>query len=69
MSFDGLESASDAGWGQYGMARLVNGTFAQQHAKDGFLSETNVPAGTPDTDRNDRRQAEPPPDSGLLLAR
>ena len=40
-SFDGLESASDAGWGAYGMARMVNGAFAQLKAKDGFISETS----------------------------
>ncbi|NEA72346.1 putative Ig domain-containing protein [Streptomyces sp. SID13588] len=40
-SFDGLESASDSGWGQYGMARMVNGAFAQRHAQDGFISETS----------------------------
>lgn len=40
-SFDGLESASEAGWGQYGMARMVNGAFAQLKAKDGFISETS----------------------------
>ncbi|WP_405685496.1 Ig domain-containing protein [Streptomyces sp. NBC_01387] len=40
-SFDGLESASDAGWGQYGMARMVNGAYAQLKAKDGFISETS----------------------------
>ncbi|WP_327242132.1 discoidin domain-containing protein [Streptomyces sp. NBC_01320] len=40
-SFDGLESASDAGWGAYGMARMVNGSFAQLNAKDGFISETS----------------------------
>jgi hypothetical protein len=40
-SFDGLESASDAGWGSYGMARMVNESFAQLKAKDGFISETS----------------------------
>ncbi|WP_327258402.1 discoidin domain-containing protein [Streptomyces sp. NBC_01240] len=40
-SFDGLESASDAGWGAYGMARMVNGSFTQLNAKDGFISETS----------------------------
>ncbi|WP_406514978.1 discoidin domain-containing protein [Streptomyces sp. NBC_00873] len=40
-SFDGLESASDAGWGSYGMSRMVNGSFAQLNAKDGFISETS----------------------------
>ncbi|NEA76712.1 Ig domain-containing protein [Streptomyces sp. SID13588] len=41
MSFDGLESASQSGWGQYGMARLVNATQKQLAHKDGFLSETS----------------------------
>ena len=41
MSFDGLESASQAGLGPYGMATLVNDTFRQQTAKDGFISETS----------------------------
>ncbi|GAA3482739.1 hypothetical protein GCM10018966_072710 [Streptomyces yanii] len=41
MSFDGLESASQSGWGAYGMASLVNGTFRRQNAKDGFISETS----------------------------
>ncbi|MFE7393671.1 NEW3 domain-containing protein [Streptomyces sp. NPDC057582] len=40
-SFDGLESASDAGWGAYGMARMVNSSFHQLKAKDGFISETS----------------------------
>jgi len=26
-SFDGVESASDSGWGSYGMATLINGTI------------------------------------------
>ncbi|MFF7989029.1 ricin-type beta-trefoil lectin domain protein [Kitasatospora xanthocidica] len=41
MSFDGLESASQSGWGGYGLARLVNDTFRRQSAKDGFISETS----------------------------
>ncbi|MFJ7244267.1 ricin-type beta-trefoil lectin domain protein [Kitasatospora sp. NPDC098652] len=41
MSYDGLESASQSGWGSYGISRLVNGTFEQQNAKDGFISETS----------------------------
>ncbi|WP_370373268.1 NEW3 domain-containing protein [Catenulispora sp. GP43] len=41
MSFDGLESASQAGWGPYGMASLVNGTYRQQSSHDGFISETS----------------------------
>ncbi|MBM7831701.1 hypothetical protein JOE59_002406 [Agromyces cerinus] len=41
MSFDGLESASQAGYGGYGIARMVNGTFAQIDDHDGFISETS----------------------------
>ncbi|WP_051836386.1 Ig domain-containing protein [Streptomyces sp. NRRL WC-3742] len=41
MSFDGLESASQSGWGSYGISRLVNDTFRRQNAKDGFISETS----------------------------
>lgn len=41
MSWDGLESASDSGWGAYGMANLVNSTFRRIKAKDGFISETS----------------------------
>ncbi|MEY9907261.1 hypothetical protein ABIA35_003490 [Catenulispora sp. MAP12-49] len=41
MSFDGLESASQSGWGAYGLASLVNGTFRQQNSPDGFISETS----------------------------
>ncbi|WP_063763146.1 Ig domain-containing protein [Streptomyces sp. NRRL WC-3742] len=40
-SFDGLESASESGWGAYGMARLVNETFRRQTSPDGFISETS----------------------------
>ncbi|WP_413751914.1 Ig domain-containing protein [Streptomyces sp. R-74717] len=41
MSWDGLESASESGWGAYGMAHLVNGTFRHIDAKDRFISETS----------------------------
>lgn len=41
MSWDGLESASESGWGAYGMAHLVNKTFRRIDAKDGFISETS----------------------------
>ncbi|MCX5107097.1 Ig domain-containing protein [Streptomyces sp. NBC_00378] len=41
MSWDGLESASESGWGAYGMAHLVNGTFRRTNAKDRFISETS----------------------------
>ncbi|MBU3869633.1 Ig domain-containing protein [Streptomyces sp. 4503] len=41
MSWDGLESASESGWGAYGMAHLVNTTFRRIDAKDRFLSETS----------------------------
>jgi hypothetical protein len=41
MSFDGLESAAQAGWGAYGMARMVNNTVQQLNNKDGFISETS----------------------------
>ncbi|MCX4537848.1 Ig domain-containing protein [Streptomyces sp. NBC_01669] len=41
MSWDGLESASESGWGAYGMAHLVNGTFRRIDAKDRFISETS----------------------------
>ncbi|OIJ90431.1 Ig domain-containing protein [Streptomyces colonosanans] len=40
-SYDGLESASETGWGAYGFARLVNGVYRQLDAKDGFISETS----------------------------
>ncbi|MYS80364.1 NEW3 domain-containing protein [Embleya scabrispora] len=40
-SYDGLESASDSGWGAYGMAKLVNDTYAKTKAKDGFVTETS----------------------------
>ncbi|MFB7223143.1 Ig domain-containing protein [Streptomyces sp. NPDC056227] len=41
MSWDGLESASESGWGAYGMANLVNRTFRRIDAKDRFISETS----------------------------
>ncbi|MFF3786885.1 Ig domain-containing protein [Streptomyces sp. NPDC001933] len=41
MSWDGLESASESGWGAYGMAHLVNGTFRRTNAKDRLISETS----------------------------
>ncbi|MFE7712733.1 Ig domain-containing protein, partial [Streptomyces sp. NPDC057486] len=41
MSWDGLESASESGWGAYGMAHLVNRTFRRIDAKDRFISETS----------------------------
>lgn len=40
-SFDGLESASNSGWGSYGIARLVNGTYAAWAHHDGYISETS----------------------------
>ncbi|WP_331765916.1 Ig domain-containing protein [Embleya sp. NBC_00896] len=40
-SYDGLEGASKTGWGAYGMAQLVNGTYEQTKAKDGFVTETS----------------------------
>ncbi|MEB8339508.1 Ig domain-containing protein [Streptomyces endophyticus] len=40
-SYDGVESASESGWGSYGQARLINGAFAQNHRKDGFVTETS----------------------------
>ncbi|WP_406416799.1 Ig domain-containing protein [Streptomyces sp. NBC_00873] len=40
-SYDGLESASDSGWGAYGMAKLVNDTYKKTEAKDGFITETS----------------------------
>ncbi|MFE7333096.1 Ig domain-containing protein, partial [Streptomyces sp. NPDC057565] len=41
MSWDGLESASESGWGAYGMAHLVNRTFRRIDAKDRLISETS----------------------------
>ncbi|MER6952047.1 Ig domain-containing protein [Nonomuraea sp. NPDC000554] len=40
-SYDGVESASESGWGSYGQARLVNGTYARTRAKDGYITETS----------------------------
>ncbi|MFI6600638.1 Ig domain-containing protein [Nonomuraea sp. NPDC050536] len=40
-SYDGVESASESGWGSYGQARLVNGTYRQTTAKDGHITETS----------------------------
>ncbi|MFF3494813.1 Ig domain-containing protein [Streptomyces sp. NPDC002795] len=40
-SYDGVESASQSGWGSYGQARLVNGTYEQTRRKDGFITETS----------------------------
>ncbi|WP_423370970.1 Ig domain-containing protein [Burkholderia sp. LMG 32019] len=40
-SFDGVESASDSGWGSFGIARLINGTYAAQAGHDGYISETS----------------------------
>ncbi|MEV6583406.1 Ig domain-containing protein [Streptomyces sp. NPDC051582] len=41
MSYDGLESASQSGWGAYGMASLVNGTYRQRTSKDGLIAEAS----------------------------
>ncbi len=41
MSWDGLESASESGWGAYGIAHLVNTTYARTDAKDRLISETS----------------------------
>ena len=40
-SFDGLEAASEGGWGSYGLARLVNGSYAKTTNKDGHVTETS----------------------------
>ncbi len=40
-SYDGVESASESGWGPYGQALLVNGTYAKTQAKDGYVTETS----------------------------
>ncbi|MFE6955742.1 Ig domain-containing protein [Streptomyces sp. NPDC057696] len=40
-SYDGVESASESGWGSYGMARLINGTYEKNDRKDGFITETS----------------------------
>ncbi|WP_202875541.1 Ig domain-containing protein [Kribbella speibonae] len=43
ISFDGLESASQSGWGSYGVARMVNGFYRDlgPAAADGFVSEAS----------------------------
>lgn len=40
-SFDGVESAGESGWGSFGIARLINGTYAAQSGHDGYISETS----------------------------
>ncbi|KVQ20451.1 hypothetical protein WK01_31235 [Burkholderia cepacia] len=40
-SFDGVESASQTGWGSFGIARLINGTYAAHTGHDGYISETS----------------------------
>ncbi|MEU2674851.1 Ig domain-containing protein [Streptomyces sp. NPDC007164] len=40
-SYDGVESASQSGWGSYGQARLINGAYKGNRAKDGFITETS----------------------------
>lgn len=40
-SYDGVESSSESGWGSYGQARLINSTYAQTRARDGFITETS----------------------------
>lgn len=40
-SFDGVESASLSGWGSFGIARLINGTYATHTGHDGYISETS----------------------------
>ncbi|NUR90265.1 MAG: hypothetical protein HOY71_39830 [Nonomuraea sp.] len=40
-SYDGVESASESGWGNYGQARLINGAYRQNRARDGFITETS----------------------------
>ena len=41
MSFDGLESASQSGWGGYGIDSLVNGTYDGLTDTDGYIWETS----------------------------
>ncbi|UNK70813.1 Ig domain-containing protein [Microbacterium sp. H1-D42] len=41
MSFDGLESASQSGWGSFGMAQLVDKTRDRTENNDGFITETS----------------------------
>ncbi|MFF3258956.1 Ig domain-containing protein [Streptomyces sp. NPDC002932] len=40
-SYDGVESASESGWGSYGQARLINGAYKGNAEKDGFVTETS----------------------------
>lgn len=40
-SYDGVESASESGWGNYGQALLVNGAYERNEARDGFITETS----------------------------
>ncbi|WP_405913742.1 Ig domain-containing protein [Streptomyces sp. NBC_00963] len=40
-SYDGVESASESGWGNYGQALLINGTYRQNRTRDGFITETS----------------------------
>ncbi|MFT9473549.1 hypothetical protein [Streptomyces sp. 11-1-2] len=40
-SYDGVESASESGWGSYGQALLINGAYQRNKAKDGFVTETS----------------------------
>ncbi|HVK23164.1 MAG TPA: putative Ig domain-containing protein [Actinokineospora sp.] len=40
-SFDGLEACFESGWGDYGLARLVNGSYAKTTRKDGHVTETS----------------------------
>ncbi|MFE1932667.1 Ig domain-containing protein [Streptomyces sp. NPDC059474] len=40
-SYDGVESASESGWGSYGQALLINGVYKRNKAKDGFVTETS----------------------------
>ncbi|MEV0408591.1 Ig domain-containing protein [Actinoallomurus sp. NPDC050550] len=40
-SYDGVESASESGWGNYGQARLINGTYRKNRAKNGYITETS----------------------------
>ena len=41
MSFDGLESASQSGWGGYGIDSLVNGTYDKLTNTSGYIWETS----------------------------
>ena len=47
MSFDGMETASQAGYGTYGTNRMVNGMYRQMTSTDDFISEaSNLTPGT-----------------------